>query len=601
MKHKKYRLTASAIVLVAAAGVLTPALPSAAQNNATATPIFRKSFLPLTGHGGQAAPTATPHAHASPTPGPGATATPNPTSQPPLQQPTVDKLLPKPVLPSSGGVTPSKQYADLQAAVTFNYNNWDRLQTDATFAAASAEGIKISWIKAHPTKPDRVCIDAHDKFWTWGPDGKAYHTWHPNFVRHPDRPGDYCFFGHEHGMDPRDSVLIDDSGGLPPFGFALEQHFNDTTTHENGHHRSEDHVGHKIQFSNNHRAAIGNSANRIFNDQTMTVTNRIYDAGFNCSMLSKMHQGSHSGDAVANHLHEYFLTIKCNDATNTFFSIKMLQPIGRPNEIRDVSLPESHPEFLWRLSQTQTVLGFDTYPIPGAQVKTPARDNSRELMHWESYEWKTLGVSQPENARLGQIDLWTQVTSIETLKTDGSKGSLVFGPYYIVKNPVRTLERKDGVRRLRRTIDICYDQTGKKRGTPYCAAAPAVKPAWNSAENPYNGTLRAVMFKGNAVYHDNGRPEFCTDVFGRTASALTATGVCANAAHIKQKVAPGWNGFGERCAQQDPSVCGVVGSLLNATAAPDKGYFPQGIGFELQVDMRAQGPNGSRTVIYGEN
>lgn len=597
-------------VLIAALAAL--ALPSllavpanAGLDQLTPTPTARRStYLPVVGQGGvgQPQPIATPRPGASPTPAATHTPTaPSPTNTPtPPTQPAVDLQLPKGALPDQIGVPASGQFFDLRTAVQFNMDNWDRLQTDPAFRGAHTEMLKISWIKAHPTKPDAECVDAHDRFWAWAPDGKAYYTWHPNYAVHPSKPADYCYFGHEHGLDPRASVLITDAGGLPPFGFVLEQHQRDASTHHNGVHRREDHVGHKVQFANAYTATIGNSANRIWNDTTVTVTNRLYDAGFKCSFLSKIHQGSHSTDAIANHLHEYYLALRCDDAGNTFFTIKMLQPIGRPNEIRDVSLPESSPEFLWRLATTQTILGFDSQPIPTAQVRQPARDNSRELAHYEAYEWKTPGVFYPESARLGQIDLWTQVTSIETQKVDGTKGSLAFGPYYIVKNPVRTLDRRDGTRRIVRTIDICYDTNGVKRGTPFCAAAPATKPAWNSAANPMNGTFRAVMTKGVALYHDGGLPAYCTNVFGQQASALV-NGKCTNPYHILQRTTPVRNGFGELCAPQDPTVCGVSGSLVNAQRAPDKGYFPQGIGFEILIDMRNAGPNGGRTVIYGEN
>jgi hypothetical protein len=52
----------------------------------------------------------------------------------------------------------------------------------------------------------------HDKYVVTGPDGHSYPTWHP-----PIDPQSGCFFGHEHGADPRTSHAAND---LPPFGYA---------------------------------------------------------------------------------------------------------------------------------------------------------------------------------------------------------------------------------------------------------------------------------------------------------------------------------------------------------------------------------------------
>lgn len=51
----------------------------------------------------------------------------------------------------------------------------------------------------------------HDQYVTTGPDGKLYPTWHPAID-----PVTGCYFGHEHGADPRTS-LADSS--MPAFGY----------------------------------------------------------------------------------------------------------------------------------------------------------------------------------------------------------------------------------------------------------------------------------------------------------------------------------------------------------------------------------------------
>jgi hypothetical protein len=52
----------------------------------------------------------------------------------------------------------------------------------------------------------------HDSIVTTGPDGLSYPTWHPAVD-----PQSGCFFGHEHGSDPRTSAANPE---LPPFGYV---------------------------------------------------------------------------------------------------------------------------------------------------------------------------------------------------------------------------------------------------------------------------------------------------------------------------------------------------------------------------------------------
>lgn len=52
----------------------------------------------------------------------------------------------------------------------------------------------------------------HDAIKTTGPDGKSYPTWHPAVD-----PQTGCYFGHEHGADPRTSNA---NATMPPFGYV---------------------------------------------------------------------------------------------------------------------------------------------------------------------------------------------------------------------------------------------------------------------------------------------------------------------------------------------------------------------------------------------
>jgi hypothetical protein len=59
------------------------------------------------------------------------------------------------------------------------------------------------------------CPDwVHDQHMTTGPDGKQYRTWHP-----PTDPQYKCWFGHEHGSDPRNFPGFSQVG-MPAFGYT---------------------------------------------------------------------------------------------------------------------------------------------------------------------------------------------------------------------------------------------------------------------------------------------------------------------------------------------------------------------------------------------
>jgi hypothetical protein len=61
--------------------------------------------------------------------------------------------------------------------------------------------------------PGQPCPQAlHDSYVVAGPDGKSYPTWHPAVD-----PQSGCYFGHEHGADPRTSKA---NAALPAFGYV---------------------------------------------------------------------------------------------------------------------------------------------------------------------------------------------------------------------------------------------------------------------------------------------------------------------------------------------------------------------------------------------
>ncbi|MCF6202699.1 MAG: hypothetical protein L3J59_03385 [Methylococcaceae bacterium] len=168
--------------------------------------------------------------------------------------------------------------------------------------------------------PNNVnCFERHDRYWTLGDDGYAYHTWHP-------ADDGICSYLHEHGDDPNptnfvntgDQYIDPETGvkrksqafeyakgvygsGYLPFGYAMTVYNNSRPQEER---RREDHFGHKVVIANGIRMAIGNPQN---------IGEDIYDTGIRCDWYSKIHQGSYSADALTNNMHEYYLNLVCND------------------------------------------------------------------------------------------------------------------------------------------------------------------------------------------------------------------------------------------------------------------------------------------------
>ncbi|MCK5830665.1 MAG: DUF11 domain-containing protein [Methylococcales bacterium] len=431
-----------------------------------------------------------------------------------------------------------------------------------------------------------ACIDLHDRYWVSGADAKAYHTWHPAITSHPDT-GESCDFGHEHGNGPDTSPLFVESGGWPPFGYAAEVA---------GGARLEDHVGHKVTVAH-WEAALGNAAN---------THNKLHAAGFQCDWLSKIHQGSHSVDALSNHLHEYFLTVRCNDGstreTSTAFSIKIMFTYGKPNQFKEISTNST--------LFAQSIKDPNGNPIALAMQLDPTNPNinainSREFSGAGQFIWKQMN-------EVTQVDLWTENVSIKT-----GTGSIAIGPYYIVKNPARFYNADNTYHPFRGqvgyTINLCYDDSGNKKNYTYCDSAPAIKPNWQDSASPYNGTLRAINFKSLKMYNANGPTRFCTDAYGHTAGSepcgsnqILQTANAINNYWDAGQQAPEddnyWvNSAGEKVFDE------IAGSLVGAIPLNDNegGFTAPGIGKEWIIDNRNPDDNNDGIPdgahIRGEN
>jgi hypothetical protein len=135
-------------------------------------------------------PTATPTQPANPP-----TATPTQPGTPPTATPTQPGTPPTATPTTPPTATPTQPAATPTATL---------VPPTATPTATPNSTVPVAGQKC----PDWV----HDQYTVAGPDGKSYRTWHP-----PIDPTSGCWFGHEHGADPRTSGA---DNTLPAFGYA---------------------------------------------------------------------------------------------------------------------------------------------------------------------------------------------------------------------------------------------------------------------------------------------------------------------------------------------------------------------------------------------
>ena len=117
---------------------------------------------------------------------------------------------------------------------------------------------------------------------------------------------------------------------------------------------------------------------------------------------------------------------------------------------------------------------------------------------------------------------------------------------------------------LKRTVDLCYTgEVGSDRVTGgFCSILPETKESddfWKSPESAFNGTIRAVNFKGLELRNKGGSENFCTNPFGYDASPLNSSGRCS-VGHIAQKASLKDNywqaqGGGNPCVKDTDGKC----------------------------------------------
>lgn len=325
--------------------------------------------------------------------------------------------------------------------------------------------------------------EVHARYWTWGPDGRVYPTWHP-----PRDPSG-CAFGHEHGDDPRTSVLFATVGFIP-FGYANEQ----LAPSDPASRRDEDHVGHKIGAGDGVPVRATNAS-----DSPVVAT---------CDALQMMHQGLHSPDAFTNNLHQMSYNVRCrylDDGGTIETRFTALVPVGQPGgfSVSEQCASETHKrrDGVGAVTPADSPTGtgdrFIADAVCASEIVAGDGDINRINELW------VYGALASNAGQLKRFEIVTFLFSSNPAR------------YYDPAAPGRT-----GY-----TVDLCYrgasgfqcDQVRR------LTERTGQKITYDDPRSPFNGAAR-LMSPDHLVIQNTGPSTVYTDVFGKRFSATPFPG-----------------------------------------------------------------------------
>jgi hypothetical protein len=327
-----------------------------------------------------------------------------------------------------------------------------------------------------PGPYDNCTAAIHDRYSVVGPDRKLYPTWHP-----PVDPVTGCAFGHDHGRDPSGSALHGDVGDIP-FGYANEQ----LDVYDPANPRHEDHVGHKVEWENGVRLRFDSPA-----------ADALFD--IRCDVLVKLHQGTHSKDALTNNLHELAYHVRCTDGTE--LHLTFLATIGDPGRF------------------TRTCDGATIFVGPATPANSPEGGGQRRIPDRTCVDREIL-VSAGELSNYGVLhESWELSSSIRS--QDGHTLAHI-NPYFQARLPSRFHDPATTTL-VGRPIDVCYEVTpdGRRARGGVCETSTAgwtiTGLTYDDPRSLFNGVRRPVDINDNFLSNARGPAIWYTDPFGRNA------------------------------------------------------------------------------------
>lgn len=430
-------------------------------------------------------------------------------------------------------------------------------------------------------------VAAHNQFYVIAYDGIKYPTWHPAVVVNPITGVGKCYFGHEHGSDPQKYVHWDeiyqhfgkdqngdgtitplvinsstgaitpgDRAGIP-FGIAnehMDQYYNSGSNPiDSIFVRHEDHVGHKIEFVNKESdvntnldgsvTASTHQMTQLAGTQGLNVpyyssnvNNGAYQpTGVVCTHLHKFHQGTHSGDAIRNNMHEVIFHSEC-DSVN----------------VNNINAPAYYP------SNTVLLTGMMSFGDPGEYVrfcfndrftkvcpdgknangscvindplisKLPPAIHSNTLGRnmVDKYCLDNFATLNPGVNYFNPYELWEGDLAIYRTNTLSDTTMIAeHGRQWDVLDPIRYVDPAS-------STGFGYNQDRCNQGLPYSGncARGTDGAAWNSPQAAFKGLSRTTYFGRNHISNQGGSQIWWTDPLGGNAVTTPF------AAGLKQKI-----------------------------------------------------------------
>ncbi len=351
-----------------------------------------------------------------------------------------------------------------------------------------------------PTGFDSCPVELHDRFEVIASDGKRYPTWHPSSIVNP-ATGEPCTFGHDHGPDPRGSNIYgwvsqqlshrshQGAAGIP-FGMAAEA--LDVAVAANMAlpglaltRRHEDHVGHKVDYVND-VALLDTEGNPL---------------GVTCDYLFKLHQGTHSADALSNNVHELIYAMKCSDGAAVVSAT--LVPFGAPGAFQSSCAPGT----------TRSAGTVPDYPTGAGGRLIPDRScienhilvpGSRGSAFWAIYE------------------NWQADSGL-----DGGQ-LLEFDADFAVFNPSR-YAAANGTTTIARVLDTCWEveANGDRANRRPCPDETDGDPffcTWDDPRSPFDGAHRELFVGQTTIRNLGGPVHWYTDPYGNNPSVTPFPG-----------------------------------------------------------------------------
>ena len=358
-----------------------------------------------------------------------------------------------------------------------------------------------------PTAYDTCTAEFHRSFSVLGPDGKRYPTWHPPTAVDP-ATGQTCSFGHEHGDDPGTSDIytwVTDfldatpttSRGIP-FGYVSEALDTYASTRDNVT-RHEDNVGHKVIVANDIKL-VSASPRGYVRDRTGAV--------ITCDVLMKVHQGTHSGDALINNAHELLYAVRCTDGTEIISST--LTRFGDANEFNRSCNKEL---------------------VATAGSNLPAGDGGARLIPDRFCVDRDVLVPPNQTSSIWALyEVWQSANDLT--RADGSSLAS-FDPAFGVRNPARA--HAGGVNStIFDLVDVPGQTDPADGGTAHSYpfdevtdheaehGAPLVKP---DPASPFDGAQRDFTLHTTRVTNTGGPTTWWTDPYGEGGVTAAAAGL----------------------------------------------------------------------------